>query len=163
MIPQKSFMPRSTFHFCLQSSEAQRQRGRTPPRLGGWLTGFVRRKPKTSKPPSGMFFGTCFKQHTFRHMFFGTHVFWNTLHVRSVFLISNREITNWASQILKSKHVAYVSVLSQISNSQGLGRKNNFEILKTDRSNSEAPGMPTPRVSNLKFETVRTHKQPIYF
>ena len=31
------------------------------------------------------------------------------------------------------KYVAYVSVLSQISNSQGLGRKNNFEILKTDR------------------------------
>ena len=33
----------------------------------------------------------------------------------------------------KSKYVAYVSVLSQISNSQGLGRKNNFEILKTYR------------------------------
>ena len=33
----------------------------------------------------------------------------------------------------KSKYVAYVSVLSQISNCQGLGRKNNFEILKTDR------------------------------
>ena len=28
----------------------------------------------------------------------------------------------------KIKYVAYVSVLSQISNSQGLGRKNNFEI-----------------------------------
>ena len=33
----------------------------------------------------------------------------------------------------KSKYVAYVSVLSQISNCQGLGRKNKFEILKTDR------------------------------
>ena len=33
----------------------------------------------------------------------------------------------------KSKYVAYVSVLSQISNCQGLGRNNNFEILKTDR------------------------------
>ena len=32
----------------------------------------------------------------------------------------------------KSKHVAYVSVLSQISNCQGLGRKNKLEILKTD-------------------------------
>ena len=31
----------------------------------------------------------------------------------------------------KRKHVAYVSVLSQISNYQGLGRKNNFEILKS--------------------------------
>ena len=33
----------------------------------------------------------------------------------------------------KSKYAAHVSVLSQISNSQGLGRKNNFEILKTYR------------------------------
>ena len=31
------------------------------------------------------------------------------------------------------KYVAYLSVLSQISNCQGLGRKNKFEILKTDR------------------------------
>ena len=34
----------------------------------------------------------------------------------------------------KSKHVAYVSVLSQDSNCQGLGRKNKHEILKTDRN-----------------------------
>ena len=34
----------------------------------------------------------------------------------------------------KSKYVAYVSVLSRISNCQGLGRKNKFEILKTDRT-----------------------------
>ena len=33
----------------------------------------------------------------------------------------------------KSKYVAYVSVLSRISNSQGLGRKNKLEILKTYR------------------------------
>ena len=33
----------------------------------------------------------------------------------------------------KNKHVAYVSVLSQISNCQGLGRKNKHEILKTCR------------------------------
>ena len=33
----------------------------------------------------------------------------------------------------KSKYVAYVSVLSQISNCQGLGRKNKHENLKTDR------------------------------
>ena len=31
----------------------------------------------------------------------------------------------------KSKYVAYLSVLSQISNCQGLGRKNKLEILKT--------------------------------
>ena len=34
----------------------------------------------------------------------------------------------------RSKYVAYVSVLSQISNCQGLGRKNKHEIMKTDRS-----------------------------
>ena len=34
----------------------------------------------------------------------------------------------------KSKSVAYLSVLSQISNCQSLGRKNKLEILKTDRS-----------------------------
>ena len=33
----------------------------------------------------------------------------------------------------KSKYVAYLSVLSQISNCQGLGRKNKHEIMKTDR------------------------------
>ena len=34
----------------------------------------------------------------------------------------------------KSKYVAYLCVLSQISNRQGLGRKNKHEILKTDRT-----------------------------
>ena len=34
----------------------------------------------------------------------------------------------------KRKHVAYLSVLSQISNCQGLGRKNKHEISKTDRT-----------------------------
>ena len=33
----------------------------------------------------------------------------------------------------KSKHVAYLSLLSQISKCQGLGRKHKHEILKTDR------------------------------
>ena len=36
-------------------------------------------------------------------------------------------------------YVAYVSILSQISNCQGLGRKNKFEILKTDPT----PNLPT--------------------
>ena len=36
----------------------------------------------------------------------------------------------------KSKHVAYLSVLSQISNCQGLVRKNKHEMLKTDRNNN---------------------------
>ena len=35
---------------------------------------------------------------------------------------------------LKSKYVAYVSILSQISNCQSLGRKSKHEILKTDRT-----------------------------
>ena len=33
----------------------------------------------------------------------------------------------------ESKYVAHLSVLSQISNCQSLGRKNKHEILKTDR------------------------------
>ena len=33
----------------------------------------------------------------------------------------------------KNKYVAYLSVLSQISNCQSLGRKNKHDILKTDR------------------------------
>ena len=37
----------------------------------------------------------------------------------------------------KSKYVVYMSVLSQISNCQSLGRKNKHEILKTDRSARE--------------------------
>ena len=35
----------------------------------------------------------------------------------------------------KSEYVAYLSVLSQISNCQGLGRKNKHEIMKTERNN----------------------------
>ena len=38
----------------------------------------------------------------------------------------------------KSKYVAYMSVLSRISNCQGLGRKNRHEIVKTDRSNNHS-------------------------
>ena len=34
----------------------------------------------------------------------------------------------------KSKYAAYLSVLSQFSNCQSLGRKNKHEILKTDRT-----------------------------
>ena len=36
----------------------------------------------------------------------------------------------------KSRYVAYLSVLSQISNCQSLGRKNKHEIMKTDRTNT---------------------------
>ena len=34
----------------------------------------------------------------------------------------------------KNEYVAYLSVLSQISNCQSLGRKNKHEVLKTDRT-----------------------------
>ena len=51
---------------------------------------------------------------------------------------------NFKSQIFKlsvsnpkSKYVAYLSVLSRISNCQGLGRKNKHDILKTDRTPRE--------------------------
>ena len=40
----------------------------------------------------------------------------------------------------KSKQAAYLSVLSQISNCQSVGRKNKFEILKTDRSPTDRSG-----------------------
>ena len=36
----------------------------------------------------------------------------------------------------KNKYVAYLSVLSRISNCQSLGRKNKFEILKTYRNDN---------------------------
>ena len=44
----------------------------------------------------------------------------------------------------KSKYVAYSSVLSRISNCQGLGRKNTFDILKTYRR-------PSPPTKSLGF------------
>ena len=55
--------------------------------------------------------------------------------IRQVFIISNRNIFKLSVSNPKIKYVAYLSVLSQLSNSQGLGRKNNFEVLKTDRNN----------------------------
>ena len=53
----------------------------------------------------------------------------------------------------KNKYVAYLSVLSQISNCQGLGHKNKHDILKTDRTPllrtlewaSHRPPPPPPR------------------
>ena len=46
----------------------------------------------------------------------------------------------------KSKYVVYSSVLSQISNCQGLGRKNAHDILKTDRS---LMGTQSSRVTSI--------------
>ena len=56
----------------------------------------------------------------------------------------------------KSKYVVYLSVLSRISNCQGLGRKNKHEILKTHRK--PAPGAPykIPCVWSLGCERLRS-------
>ena len=64
-------------------------------------------------------------------------LFWRSFRVR----VPAVSFHNFKSQIFKlsvsnpkSKYAAYLSVLSQISNCQGLGRKNKHETLKTDRS-----------------------------
>ena len=57
-----------------------------------------------------------------------------TAKIRSVFIISNRKKNKLSVSNPKSNYVAYLSVLSQISNCQGLGHKNKHEILKTDRN-----------------------------
>ena len=49
----------------------------------------------------------------------------------------------------KSKYVAHLSVLSQIQNCQGLGRKNKHEILKTDRTGEQAQSS-APRALSWK-------------
>ena len=61
-------------------------------------------------------------------------------HVYVIICICTVSFHNFKSQNFKlsvsnpkSKHVAYLSVLSQISNCQGLGRKNKHELLKTYR------------------------------
>ena len=61
-------------------------------------------------------------------------------HLRT-YAVSSASFHNFKSQNFKlsvsnpkSKYVACLSVLSRISNCQGLGRKNRFEIMKTDRS-----------------------------
>ena len=43
----------------------------------------------------------------------------------------------------KSKYVAYLSVLSPISNCQSLGRKNKHDFLKTDRNGYLALWVPS--------------------
>ena len=53
--------------------------------------------------------------------------------LRSAFIISNRKISNRASQILKA-NMLLICPYSRISNCQSLGRKNKHEILKTDRT-----------------------------
>ena len=60
-----------------------------------------------------------------------------TLHyitLRSVFMILKSPNFELSVSNPKNKYVAYLPVLSQLSNCQGLGRKNKHEILKTDRT-----------------------------
>ena len=54
--------------------------------------------------------------------------------VRSVFYNLKSQNFKMSVSNPKSKYVVYLSVLSQISNCQSLGRKNKREILKTDRA-----------------------------
>ena len=58
----------------------------------------------------------------------------------------------------KSKYVAYLSVLSQISNCQSLGRKNKHEILKTDRSAHRPYYMP---IHNLYIHAIHGIMHPM--
>ena len=70
--------------------------------------------------------------------------YYSILYVSTVYSIEHTvSFHNFKSQDFKlsvsnpkQTCVAHVSVLSQISNCQGLGRKNTFDILKTDRSDS---------------------------
>ena len=48
-------------------------------------------------------------------------------------------------------YVAYLPVMSQIRNCQGLGRKNKHEILKTDRT----PSPPTKSLDFRGFDSSR--------
>ena len=60
----------------------------------------------------------------------------------------------------ESKSVAYLSVLSQISNCQSLGRKNKHEILKTDRKRKSCygdrvyAGIPRKYYNALLYQSV---------
>ena len=59
----------------------------------------------------------------------------------------------------KSKYVAYVSVLSRISNCQSLGRKNKHAILKTDRKGNLLcipPFAVPPTNTNTDTNTITT-------
>ena len=52
----------------------------------------------------------------------------------------------------KNKHVAYLSVLSQISNCQSLGRKNKHEILKTDRKRGRHSTIVFPPSASVQWQ-----------
>ena len=61
----------------------------------------------------------------------------------------------------KNKYVAYVSVLSQISNCQGLGRKNKHEILKTDRTPNSPRTRPPVNSHTPSTTTNKTMLRPM--
>ena len=75
------------------------------------------------------------------------------MHPRHTVSVHNFKSQNFKLSISnpKGKHVAYLPVLSQILNCQGLGRKSKFEILKTDRNAQEKP-LLVPRVND--FDTM---------
>ena len=57
----------------------------------------------------------------------------------------------------KNKYVAYVSVLSQISNCQSLGRKNKHEILKTDRNTYGITRAGTTSGRSYYYQSILKH------
>ena len=90
-----------------------------------------------SSQESFFFGGEFFHTHTHTHT--RTHAHTHT-HTHTPVSQSTVSFHNFKSQNFKlcvsnpkSKYVAFVSVQSQISNCQGLGRKNKRDILKTDR------------------------------
>ena len=66
--------------------------------------------------------------------------------VLSVFIISNRKISNWASQILKANMLLICPYWLNFQIAS-LGRKNKHEILKTDRNIFVLPERQTGRCS----------------
>ena len=62
----------------------------------------------------------------------------------------------------KSKYIAYSSVLSQISNCQGLGRKNKHDILKTDRTLANAGAARSGRPGCPRYTQTTNYNNSIH-
>ena len=85
-----------------------------------------------------------------RHMFEGAGMCTTLSLVQLTVSFHNFKSQNFKLSVSnpKSTYVAYLSVLSQISNCQGLGRKNKHECLTTDRT---CCGLPRPPFLALAF------------
>ena len=63
----------------------------------------------------------------------------------------------------KNKHVAYVSVLSRISNCQSLGRKNKHAFLKADRSTTTTTTTNTTTTTTITTTTTTYYYYYYYY